>query len=208
MHMMKKVSVALLASTLLFGTANAATINFGSFTAGTVLTNQVAGLTFSMSGGPTTATAPIVGYGYFDAVLSLNNSGNFGSGTDGYPTGAAVTIDFASSVSGVSFTFNNYGNNTGNDSIYQAFDAANALISSGSLANVNGFSLVNVAGSGIKSLVISNGSGGGYNWVYGVGELSYNGGVPEPAAWAMMLAGFGLVGAAMRRRQTAQVTYA
>ena len=206
--MMKKVSVALLASTLLFGTANAATINFGSFTAGTVLTNQVAGLTFSMSGGPTTATAPIVGYGYFDAVLSLNNSGNFGSGTDGYPTGATVTIDFASAVSGVSFTFNNYGNNTGNDSIYQAFDAANALISSGSLANVNGFSLVNVAGSGIKSLVISNGSGGGYNWIYGVGELSYNGGVPEPAAWAMMLAGFGLVGAAMRRRQTTQVTYA
>jgi hypothetical protein len=206
--MMKKVSVALLASTLLFGTANAATINFGSFTAGTVLTNQVAGLTFSMSGGPTTATAPIVGYGYFDAVLSLNNSGNFGSGTDGYPTGATVTIDFASAVSGVSFTFNNYGNNTGNDSIYQAFDAANALISSGSLANVNGFSLVNGAGSGIKSLVISNGSGGGYNWIYGVGELSYNGGVPEPAAWAMMLAGFGLVGAAMRRRQTTQVTYA
>ena len=56
--------------------------------------------------------------------------------------------------------------------------------------------------------MISNGSGGGYNWIYGVGELSYNGGVPEPAAWAMMLAGFGLVGAAMRRRQTAQVTYA
>ena len=26
------------------------------------------------------------------------------------------------------------------------------------------------------------------------------GGVPEPAAWAMMLAGFGLVGAGMRRR--------
>ena len=206
--MMKKVSAALLASKLLFGTANAATINFGSFTAGTVLTNQVAGLTFSMSGGPTTATAPIVGYGYFDAVLSLNNSGNFGSGTDGYPTGAAVTIDFASAVSGVSFTFNNYGDNTGNDSIYQAFDAANALISSGSLANVNGFSLVNVAGSGIKSLVISNGSGGGYNWVYGVGELSYNGGVPEPAAWAMMLAGFGLVGSAMRRRSKVAVTFA
>jgi hypothetical protein len=34
------------------------------------------------------------------------------------------------------------------------------------------------------------------------------GGVPEPAAWAMMLAGFGLVGVAMRRRETMQVTYA
>lgn len=28
-------------------------------------------------------------------------------------------------------------------------------------------------------------------------------GVPEPASWAMMIAGFGLVGAAMRRRQVA-----
>lgn len=33
-------------------------------------------------------------------------------------------------------------------------------------------------------------------------------GVPEPAAWAMMLAGFGLVGAAMRRREKVAVTYA
>ena len=33
------------------------------------------------------------------------------------------------------------------------------------------------------------------------------GGVPEPAAWAMMLAGFGLVGGAMRRRQ-ANVSFA
>jgi hypothetical protein len=30
---------------------------------------------------------------------------------------------------------------------------------------------------------------------------SKNPGIPEPAAWAMMLAGFGLVGSAMRRRQ-------
>jgi Concanavalin A-like lectin/glucanases superfamily/PEP-CTERM motif len=34
------------------------------------------------------------------------------------------------------------------------------------------------------------------------------GGVPEPAAWALMLAGFGLTGAAMRRRQSVRVTYA
>jgi hypothetical protein len=34
------------------------------------------------------------------------------------------------------------------------------------------------------------------------------GGVPEPASWAMMLAGFGLVGGAMRRREKMAVTYA
>ncbi len=33
-------------------------------------------------------------------------------------------------------------------------------------------------------------------------EAVQRGGVPEPAAWAMMLAGFGLVGGAMRRRGT------
>lgn len=37
--------------------------------------------------------------------------------------------------------------------------------------------------------------------------LAAPGGVPEPAAWAMMLAGFGLVGSAMRRRNT-RVTFA
>ena len=33
-------------------------------------------------------------------------------------------------------------------------------------------------------------------------------GVPEPAAWAMMLAGFGLVGSALRRRSKVAVTFA
>lgn len=42
-------------------------------------------------------------------------------------------------------------------------------------------------------------------------KLAANGmqnGVPEPAAWAMMLAGFGLVGSAMRRRAKVAVTFA
>ena len=43
----------------------------------------------------------------------------------------------------------------------------------------------------------------------GVAVVDLAGGVPEPAAWALMLAGFGLVGGAMRRRQqTVRVTYA
>ena len=39
-------------------------------------------------------------------------------------------------------------------------------------------------------------------------QLQISGGVPEPAAWSMMLAGFGLVGSAMRRRQKVAVTFA
>jgi PEP-CTERM motif len=47
---------------------------------------------------------------------------------------------------------------------------------------------------------------------YGLNELRVfdappTGGVPEPASWAMMITGFGLVGGAMRRRKVS-VTYA
>jgi Concanavalin A-like lectin/glucanases superfamily/PEP-CTERM motif len=41
-----------------------------------------------------------------------------------------------------------------------------------------------------------------------VAGLTPPGGVPEPAAWALMIAGFGLVGSVMRRRQSVRVTYA
>jgi hypothetical protein len=41
--------------------------------------------------------------------------------------------------------------------------------------------------------------------LYSPNDLSYSGNVPEPASWTMMIAGFGLVGAAVRRRQVALV---
>jgi PEP-CTERM motif len=53
---------------------------------------------------------------------------------------------------------------------------------------------------------------GTYVWTWGNGgtadSLTLNvGAVPEPATWAMMIAGFGIVGCAMRRR-VAKVSYA
>jgi len=50
----------------------------------------------------------------------------------------------------------------------------------------------------------------GYVYLDGFGAVAPppGGGVPEPAAWAMMLAGFGLVGGVMRRRQKVAVTFA
>jgi PEP-CTERM motif len=45
-------------------------------------------------------------------------------------------------------------------------------------------------------------SPGGNVW-YAETWVIRDGGVPEPASWAMMIAGFGLVGATMRRRRTA-----
>jgi hypothetical protein len=45
---------------------------------------------------------------------------------------------------------------------------------------------------------LNGGSGVG---IVGDGPLDPLGGVPEPASWAMLIAGFGLVGATMRRRK-------
>lgn len=52
-------------------------------------------------------------------------------------------------------------------------------------------------------LGIKGGSGSGLGTLVPGGDLDPNGDpVPEPASWAMLIAGFGLTGAAMRRRRT------
>lgn len=52
-------------------------------------------------------------------------------------------------------------------------------------------------------LEYQTGDGGSFDTI----KISDAGGVPEPASWAMMLGGFGLVGGAMRRR-IAKVAFA
>jgi len=42
----------------------------------------------------------------------------------------------------------------------------------------------------------------------GTFSAAVSGAVPEPATWAMMIAGFGMTGAALRRRQTVKVSFA
>ena len=56
------------------------------------------------------------------------------------------------------------------------------------------------------TLDIENGGGSRNGINFKVGNFTPNGVIPEPATWAMMIAGFGLVGASMRRRRTTIVT--
>ena len=57
-----------------------------------------------------------------------------------------------------------------------------------------------VANSSLSTLNFINTVGGGNAGIL-LDTVSVTGAVPEPAAWALMIAGFGLVGGAMRRRR-------
>ena len=69
-------------------------------------------------------------------------------------------------------------------------------------------SLLNLFNPGTTNTLRVAGTNGG-NGVYG-GTIAFSpGAVPEPAAWAMMIAGFGMVGGALRRRKvTTNVKFA
>jgi hypothetical protein len=56
------------------------------------------------------------------------------------------------------------------------------------------------------TLSITNGGGSANAIRFTVGDFAPNPAIPEPATWAMMIAGFGLVGASMRRRRVTTVS--
>ncbi len=87
-----------------------------------------------------------------------------------------------------------YDVTSGNFSVFGDFAAAGVLANT-YLANVqNGTWAGNVANIRVLSSIST--AGASQNQIY----YTPNGGVPEPSTWAMMLAGFAMVGAAMRRR--------
>ena len=190
---MKALLTVMLASGLACTAVEATTIDFTALPNYTAVNTQFSGLVFSLQGGPDFSGSPLVSNVWSGGVYELNNS-NSGD----YPTANAINIAFANNASGISFTYENYG--SGNNSFYTAYNAANQVVSTGSLDLVSNFAQVAVAGSGIRNLEINNGRTSG-SWEYGIHSLSFTAGaVPEPASWALMIGGFGIVGAAMRRR--------
>ncbi|MBX9665318.1 MAG: FxDxF family PEP-CTERM protein [Novosphingobium sp.] len=79
-------------------------------------------------------------------------------------------------------------------------------ITSGSTWNT--FTTTFTATSGSTLFQISEGIGGGNGGVF-LDNIDVSA-VPEPATWAMMLAGFGMIGFGLRsrRKQAVRVTYA
>ena len=194
---MKTYLAAALLTGLLAGSAGATTIDFSAMADGTMLTNQIPGVVFSLQGGPDASGSPLVSSVWSGGVIELNNSN---SGL--YPSASILDIAFTSGTAGISFNYNNYGDNSG---FYTAYDASYNVVSTGFLGDLSddsgSFYLVHVAGSGIVDLKIDNDYGGD-DWVFGLRSLSF-GAVPEPASWALMIGGFGMVGAKLRRRRAA-----
>ena len=193
-------AAALLIGLGVSGAASATVIDFDSLGGGVVVTNQYAGVLFSSSAGEniqTTAQVPP----YLVSPPNFICTGADGGGID---CTHDVNLDFATGVSGLSFKY------IGADIIGSTFNVdvfTNNLFAS-TVVVVNAATLYNpttvdlsaysnVTRISINSL--SDPAGLGFDdFTFTPG--ANGGGVPEPAAWALMIAGFGLAGSALRRR--------
>jgi len=72
----------------------------------------------------------------------------------------------------------------------------------GQMSVVKGLDLAAFDAIGWNLRVVAAGS-----YTQSTAQIYATGGVPEPASWALMLGGFGLVGAAMRRRQRTAISF-
>nr|WP_185964992.1 PEPxxWA-CTERM sorting domain-containing protein [Glacieibacterium frigidum] len=136
--------------------------------------------------------------------------------------GTAVRYDTTafsvSSAGSYTFTAVTPGSYDGFLTLYSgSFDPGNALANAivanddinGGNFNTSGFTANLLAGTSYFAVQtgFDNLDFGSYVLtIAGPGTISVGGAVPEPAAWALMIGGFGLVGNAMRRRRPVTVT--
>lgn len=175
---------------------------FFTFTAGPVA--LPGGITYSSTTG-----SSVIGKGNYGLQQNGNSVNSLIVGTNS-PT-ATITFTFATPVAmfggGTNYSLR-FGDSLpdGNNPVISAFDSANNLIASYdifALAPIStpgatdafAFRGIDGGGTGIASFTLS----GGYVIIRGFAGPA----VPEPAAWALMIVGFGLTGAAMRRRVAA-----
>ena len=118
-------------------------------------------------------------------------------------TGAIVNVSGSSLTNYVNLDF---GSLSTDQVVFNFYDATN--LGMGGM-NVKGSILapgayVNIAGGTVLGSVISNTFHSEGATIGGNGYQGFSAGanaVPEPATWALMIVGFGMIGAAMRRRQ-------
>jgi len=175
--------------------AHATTIDFQAYATGTALTS-LDGITFSLVGGPDSAGSPLIGYDDIPP-RGLSNSTN-----PNYPTANILDFSFSAPVSGVSFYFNNYGDN--GTSYYEAFNSAGTRLESGNVSSDLGYANVVLTASGIKDLQFNNGYPSSESWYFVVPSITFSmSAVPEPSSWSLLALGFAGLGFVGSRRARA-----
>jgi len=197
-----KLYVALAALVLAVAPASAVTVNFDSLSAGNNANPlMLQGATFQTLGG----FNYIVDYGGSNTLCTSAATNNPGD------CARNLEVTFAGPVSNISFGFgaNNVLDVGGSVGSVNIFSGASLLGTQNMLVqDTKGFTLdtVTLAGfANVTRLAITSTDLGGL--VYDNFSFSSSS-VPEPATWAMMVGGFGLVGAGMRRRQRANARLA
>jgi hypothetical protein len=206
---MRKFAFAFAASLLAATSANAAT-----FITSTIGSAPAVGSTvidfdsatpggFSIAGGMVQAGnnnfghEPFAGGGNY---LTTNNTSGTGSATIFSATGFnEISFDWGSID-----TYNNFALLDKNGNAVFTLSGNNVTPHNG----VDGFRITLTAETGegpFYGLRLYSGQP-----AFEVDNVAFNSAVPEPATWAMMLGGFGLIGAAMRRRKAVRpsVTFA
>lgn len=125
-----------------------------------------------------------------------------------YATPDTATFTFASAITAfgvdviglgdVGTTTFSIDDGTGPQALQTSYNAPFGTVTFAGLTNAAGFTTITFSGTQRDDGIFFD-------------RLRFGGtvgpGVPEPMTWALMLAGFGVVGTAMRRRQSADVRY-
>ncbi len=163
-----------------------AAVTFTSAAAGTYSTYTSQGVTFTTDSGAA----------YIDGAFA-NNYNTFGQSLHNCYCGNSfgqVTMTFATPVSGVGFF---WGASDAQWTL-SAYDSTNTLLESFLLPitqTSNAGDFVGLKDPGIAYAVLSGPSS---DYIFIDDVTGIPGGVPEPATWAMMVAGLGLLGGALR----------
>ena len=174
--------------------------DFEGFAEGTLMQNQVAGVTFGqtpLAGRPQIDNLPFL-FGY---VASSGTGVLTGSLEGGYPfvTVAGLTMTFAAPVSAAEVFFSDTAP-LGSFTI-SAFDVSNVLLDSfvlsgTSIARYVGFQY---GSDQISRFVVGPGSASGD--AFAIDDLRVARAVPEPSSWALMAMGAAALAALRRRRR-------